>query len=241
MSTDETVEIDDEEIETGSLEKNDKQYKKNINRVTSKRMKPGHPRHNGIHMQAHHLLSQKAFSEITPKLEELIIDRGYDIDRANNLSYIPSTLPGACHLSIQPHRGDHLSKDDRDADHPDDYHTTVKKLIAKFEKKIEECSKKSKAGKKSTGEILDGLSKKVAGMIVRNKLRLTDIHASFKGSSFQGCGNSIDINDHEGAAPCRSRRDHYGETHALYKPGKQNRSPRKITIAKSRFIVRPGN
>ena len=90
-----------------------------------------HPRHNGVLMQAHHIISAKgmSLSNLAKKIEKF----GYDINELPNLSFIPCTLQGACHLGVQPHRGNHTARVDQD-DYDDDlevrdYHKMVAKKI----------------------------------------------------------------------------------------------------------------
>jgi len=67
-----------------------------------------HPFHasNGFYMQIHHLLSQKGIAD-TGASAIKIKNMGYNMNRAGNLVALPSTLQGACHLGVQPHRGNH--------------------------------------------------------------------------------------------------------------------------------------
>ena len=75
-----------------------------------------HPRHNGVLMQAHHIISAEGMkrSRMDKKIEKF----GYDINELPNLSFIPCTLQGACYLGVQPHRGNHTAMVDQE-----DWHT----------------------------------------------------------------------------------------------------------------------
>ncbi len=71
-------------------------YRDNVLNRTTKEDMPNHPRHHGITMQAHHLLSKSGVGDTG--LAEDLKHLGYDIDHHNNIVLIPSTLPSACHL-----------------------------------------------------------------------------------------------------------------------------------------------
>ena len=78
-----------------------------------------HPRHRGVKMQAHHILSGEGakLSQMGRKL----VGFGYDINTPKNLAFLPCTLQGACYLGIQPHRGNHTAPSDgADEDDADD-------------------------------------------------------------------------------------------------------------------------
>jgi hypothetical protein len=55
-----------------------------------------HPRHQGVKMQAHHIISGEGIkrSGLGKKLKEF----GYNINLLPNLVFIPCTLQGACYL-----------------------------------------------------------------------------------------------------------------------------------------------
>jgi hypothetical protein len=93
--------------------------------LNAARKKPDHPIHRGVDVQVHHLVSRKS----VVKLEDILIARGYNIDTLANLVVLPCTLPGACHLRVQLHRGNHTGGDD---DHPVRYHLYVAGLLARI-------------------------------------------------------------------------------------------------------------
>jgi len=104
---------------------------------------PEHPINQGIHMEAHHLISQEAIKE--SRLGPFLVDCNYHINTLKNLAFLPATLPGACHLEVQIHRGNHIAQkkeqgnDDDDA-HPESYHELIcSMLLALQRKKLSNC------------------------------------------------------------------------------------------------------
>jgi hypothetical protein len=88
-----------------------------------------HPRHNGVRMQAHHIISAEGMkrSNLGRKIEKF----GYDINLLPNLVFIPCTLQGACHLNVQLYRGNHSANQDvyDDDSEPNSYHDLVGGMI----------------------------------------------------------------------------------------------------------------
>jgi hypothetical protein len=77
--------------------------------------------------------------------------------------------------------------------------------------------------------LLNKESKKILSKIEEFKLPLTSIFESFKEGKQMGCGNCIDIKEHEqSASDCGSGRDHHGRKHPMFKDGKE----REITRLK---------
>ena len=199
-----------------------------------------HPKHHGIKMQAHHLLSQEGI-EIS-ELGSKIVRFGYEIDDLENLTVLPCTLQGACHLGVQPHRGDHASMSARiaprrfpgrlsssenideenydDDDHPYSYHRMVarnlKTLVARLEKK---CS-----GRPNTShdfiEALHGLSQSILMTIYGrpSEARLTSIADHFRLGNKVGCGGVDNVGVHSAEAPCPTGRSHLGKQGPRQKP-----------------------
>jgi len=189
-----------------------------------------HPKHHGIKMQAHHLLSQEGIeiSELGTKMVRF----GYEIDALENLTFLPCTLQGACHLGVQPHRGDHSTgsarvarrgfpgrptgaeeideEDYDDDDHPYSYHRMVsgklKTLIARLEKK---CT-----GRPNTSgdfvEALHSLSQSILMTIYGrpSEARLTSIADHFRIGNKVGCGGVDNVGMHSAEAPCATGRNH---------------------------------
>lgn len=189
-----------------------------------------HPKHLGIKMQAHHLLSQEGIeiSELGTKLVQF----GYEIDDLENLVFLPCTLQGACHLGIQPHRGDHASASARrparrfpgrnedideddydDDDHPYSYHRmvsrNVKTLVARLEKK---CSGRPNTSSNFV-EALHGLSQSILMTIYGrpDEARLTSIADHFKKGNAVGCGGVDNVGLHKAESHCHTGRNHLGQ------------------------------
>ncbi|NRG06170.1 AHH domain-containing protein, partial [Vibrio coralliilyticus] len=120
----------------GMIEK--KGYRKRwVNNVKSK---PDHPFNNGIHMDTHHLISAEAVK--ISKLGKNLVNKGYDINLLSNLVGFPATLPGACQLHCQLHRGDHTFS--RPGEKP--YHDYVSGQLTdpEIKKSIKKCNGKTK-------------------------------------------------------------------------------------------------
>lgn len=219
---------------SGNVKKDYRYRKALLARVS---MMPNHPIKNGIHMQAHHLISEKSVKE--SRMGELLEHRGYDINTVKNLVFLPSTLPGACHLGVQVHRGDHKypNEDENDDDrvHSRSYHREIESKLRRLKGRISDCDSSSK---KTVQDILNRVSKKIVNNINSYSLPISRIYSVFNESSEIGCGNSVNIKEHQMTASiCKSTRDHIGETHPMYKSGKDRRI---ITIAKSKYGLRTG-
>jgi len=193
-----------------------------------------HPMNNGVHMQAHHLISEEGIKEFKPLLK----GREYNINVVANMAFIPSTPAAACHMNVQLHRGDHTHIADEhgpDDEHPKPYHKYVAKVIEKLEDKIEDCQKYSNA---DVQRWLDNESMIILSRIKQNQLALTKIYKAFYPSSAIGCGNCINVNDHaESATPCNHDRNHRGKANPMYISSKNR--PR-LTIQKYNYKLRVG-
>lgn len=180
---------------------------------------PSHPKHKGIKMQAHHVISAEAvkLSSLGSKLEEF----GYDINLAPNLAFLPCTLQGACHLGIQPHRGDHTALSGRDDteessydddDHPLSYHMLVMRKIQMLKLPISKaCTGNDDPARSTVTEKMNTLSASILNLICLSpKLaRLTSIADHFTIGSHVGCGGVDSIPDHKDAVNCPTGRSHY--------------------------------
>lgn len=196
----------------------DGKYLGRIKRATDERIAPSHPRHHGVKMQAHHILSAEGvkMSGLGPKLEKL----GYDINLEPNLVFLPSTLQGACHLGVQLHRGNHTAKVavselDDDADHPKNYHKLVKLMMEEIGAAIEDaCGGKDAAARRKIIREMDRLSAKVLWWIQHRprKAPLTDIALSFQPEASKGCGCADSVPGHRRSIDdCGVGRDHYAQ------------------------------
>lgn len=142
----------------GTTKKSDYEYLTTLKKLTES---SAHPRNQGVTMQAHHVISAK--SVVLAGLKDRLEDFGYDINVANNLVFIPSTLQGACLLQVQPHRGDHSAVDaaDIDGNRDDTYHEKVRDRLKKVLPKLErECGKPGVDMKKFVHLKLDELRKR---------------------------------------------------------------------------------
>jgi hypothetical protein len=184
--------LDRKQEGTGSLN-----YLESIQKNTQE---SGHPRHNGIAMQAHHLLTVSGVKK--SDVANDLIDAGYNINWIGNVVFLPSTLKGACHLGIQPHRGDHTAiikffsgKDSlADDKHPLNYHTLVK---SKVEKAIKALINGGCPNTKIVIKTMNNLSKEILDMIQNHpeKAPLTSI-ANFRfynPESHFGCANETSV------------------------------------------------
>lgn len=196
-----------------------------------------HPINNGVHMQAHHLISCEAvkMSRLGPQL----VARGYNINTTKNLMFAPSTPAGACHLGVQLHRGDHIfGADDEDYDddeHPIKYHRYISARIKDLKPKINDCDS---ADQRSVQKWLNNESKNIASKLKKFKLALTTVYKSFDPSNAAGCRNIIDIKDHESSVePCNLDRNHRGYKNPMYKSSKKQPV---ITAQKHSFKLRVG-
>lgn len=169
-----------------------------------------HPRHQGIKMQAHHVISGEGMrlSGLGRKIEKY----GYDINLLPNLAFIPCTLQGACYLGVQPHRGNHTASVDQDDYHddmePEDYHD----MVARRVKELDLPLKKECEGGETVRDVqnkLDKLSKDILGLIQHKPRQapLTEIAGHF-GPDGKGCGGVDAVARHKAAGPCPVHRKH---------------------------------
>ncbi|MCM5682751.1 AHH domain-containing protein [Schlegelella sp. S2-27] len=173
-----------------------------------------HPRFHGIRMQAHHVLSAEGvkLSGLGRKIEKC----GYDINSLSNLAFIPCTLQGACHLGIQPHRGNHTAVADPENDYDDDdepltYHKMVSRKIQELDPHLrKECVGKDEAH--LIPKKLDDMSTEVLELIQYKptKAPLTTIAKHFAPGSPIGCGGVDNVGAvHVGHCPVG--RNHLGK------------------------------
>ena len=167
-----------------------------------------HPRHHGVKMQAHHLISGEGMkrSGMGKEIEKF----GYDINLLPNLVFIPCTLQGACHLGVQPHRGNHsalIDQDNYDDDkEPDTYHELIGRRVRELELPLDkECPGDKKTKSEVVKRELDLLSKKIADFIQKNpnEAPLTAIAKQFSIKSQVGCGGVDSVTVHKMGAMLR--------------------------------------
>jgi hypothetical protein len=134
--------------------------------------------------------------------------RGYDINNLKNLVFIPSTLQGACHLGVQPHRGNHAAEfgdDDKDEMHPTTYHEFVgQKVKAMYikEKLKDECK-----GSERVQRVMNTVSLEILKLIQKGQVKLTSVAEHFDHDSKTGCAGRDSITDFK-VANCPKKRDH---------------------------------
>jgi len=181
-----------------------------------------HPRHNGVLMQAHHIISAEGMklSGLAKKIEKF----GYDINELPNLSFIPCTLQGACHLGVQPHRGNHtalVDQDDYDDDlEPLNYHKMITKKIQDLNLPLDkDCPGTDTHKRKKVISQLNALSENILGLIQKNPGRapLTDIARHFSPSNLVGCGSVDSVRLNKGLSQCSVERNHLNRQAASQK------------------------
>jgi hypothetical protein len=208
------------------------QYLTTIQNNTTKLLKPNHPRHKGVTMQAHHILSKDGVkrSGLGDKLEKF----GYDINNLKNLAFIPSTLQGACHLGVQPHRGNHSAEFEEDDEtmHPKTYHQFVEHLLKNNKQFIEgNCSEnRAEVYKK-----MNDLSKYVLGCIQNRTVKLTSVAEHFDPTSATGCAGLDNIPGFK-AANCPMGRNHHKDRPNL----KQASEGISFPKSKTPYTLKPG-
>lgn len=188
-----------------------------------------HPRNNGVKMQAHHVISAEGMkrSELGKKIESF----GYDINLLDNLVFIPCTLQGACHLSVQLHRGNHTAnQDDYDDDsEPGSYHEMVRKKIKGLRLPIsKECLGNSALNSKEVIDKINDLSKIILKLIQKRPdiAPLTSIAKNFLMMSLHGCGGVDSVTRYSIKKICSVGRDHLNRQ-------AQGQAEEKITYIKN--------
>lgn len=174
-----------------------------------------HPRHQGIKMQAHHLISAEGMkrSGLGRKIEKY----GYDINLLPNLAFIPCTLQGACHLGVQPHRGNHtalVDQDDYDDDmEPGNYHDLVARMIKELGLPLnKECSGDGSDQRRLVQSKLDKLSREILNLILKKPRAapLTEVAKHFNPGNTIGCCGVDAVGHHKGHRNCPVDRNHRG-------------------------------
>ncbi|ELR8727674.1 AHH domain-containing protein [Vibrio vulnificus] len=171
-----------------------------------------HPYFLGIHMETHHLISSKG-AHLDTRTAQRLVNAGYVIDTLDNLVGLPATLPGACHLGLQAHRGEHPDKPVESKA----YHTTVKNELEKVKELLKQCPPNTKASDKTPNidDITNKISKRLLDKIVSNKVALTNIPNNF--SSYVGCRGQTSITKaRETSERCPVGCNHFGQTDRKY-------------------------
>lgn len=206
-------------IAKGTVKKDGQGYLKRVKEVAAR--SPKHPTHHGIKMQVHHVISAEGAkrSGVGEKLELF----GYNINYLPNLVSIPSTLQGACHLKVQPHRGNHTaqSESDSDDDHPSTYHEIIKSALRDIEPYIPHLcfATHSKQRRDALREMVDKISYSLMKQIQNRPraLPLTDVAKYFNQGEVVGCAGLTGVSELRNAiknnpdCSCPSSRSHVGE------------------------------
>lgn len=195
----------------GNVEK-DAKYLERIRSATA--LDLSHPRHHGVKMQAHHVISAKSVALMGRAFGRKLAQLGYDINGLANLVFIPSTLQGACHLCVQPHRGDHstaASDDERDSDdEPMTYHELVKLRLNALKRTVEgKCPKEHPTLPEEVWVAMNNISSKVLTLIQRMPAAapLTRVAGSFCSEKKVGCSGADSVSAHHGGV-CPVGRNH---------------------------------
>lgn len=161
-----------------------------------------HPFCQGIQMDTHHLISEKALKDIGQDIQEALIYKGYNVNALNNLVGLPKTYKGACYLGIQLHRTQHTYKSNEFGEvQTSNYHKEVIKFIHSIESEITQCNGTTKI-EESEREIhvnhMDEISRKLLNKILKFQLPLTKIAHHFnkkKSKVYIGCANKEKIGE----------------------------------------------
>ena len=176
-----------------------------------------HPRHNGVRMQAHHAISAEGVR--LSGMGNQLVRFKYDINLLPNLVFIPSTLQGACHLGVQPHRGDHVApiagdgEEDHDDDRPLTYHLLVSARIFEVRSLLKgKCPKQNPKVIEEVEKKMNGISKQLIGLIQKAPAMapLTNVASSFMPLNKTGCAGVDSVSDHQ-KSKCPVGRDHDGQ------------------------------
>lgn len=225
----------------GTTSKKGSKYRKDLLEAVGE--DPSHPINQGIHMEAHHLVSSEGVK--LSGMVQLLKDTNYNINVVKNLVFLPATLPGACHLEVQVHRGDHYCyegapEEDDDDLHPRNYHLEVRDMVKRMKKHIKKCDTDCQRNSEKAQKIMNKLSQQILEMIADYEVPLSPVYKSFKNGQPVGCKNVINIKEHAAASgECAAGREHEGEEHPKFKSGKYLR---KITRpnASKRYHLRVG-
>jgi hypothetical protein len=196
---------------------------------------PGHIRHHGVKVQAHHIISGEGMRQ--SELGNTIILFGYNINHLPNLAFIPSTLQGACYLGVQPHRGNHVHIAERSSDEdgePEKYHEMVARRLQRLALPLKsECKKTQIFDDAKVVLLLNNLSHDILNDIQNDPWMapLTRI-ATYFGPGGGGCGGVDNIPHYKGK-PCPIGRNHRGPMMVDKKPWKGQRDE-NITLAFSK-------
>lgn len=196
----------------------DSQYLTRIKGNTSSITHPGHPRHHGIKMQAHHVISAEGVK--MSGLSKELVQFGYNINYLPNLAFIPSTLQGACHLGVQPHRGNHTALVENDEQENDnnieaDYHLMVKRRVKELKRDlVGKCPGDDPKGPEKVCKKMNDISVEILSDIqdAPQQAPLTSIAGFFVPGNSAGCRGVDAIPGYGGGeASCPVHRNHLNQ------------------------------
>ena len=186
-----------------------------------------HPTKHGITMQAHHVLSAEGIK--TSRLGKELEHCGYDINHLNNLALIPSTLQGACHLGVQPHRSNHIALSENDegshrekeaiendeGSHRENYHDKVTQKVRELLRRLEKACQGQPGKNREIIQAMNIRSVKVLNGIQNSPqtLPLTKVASNFVQGNHKGCAgvDNIPKVGKVGNGNCPVDRDHFGK------------------------------
>jgi len=166
-----------------------------------------HPFNHGVHMDTHHLISAEAIKIFGEG--DLLINKGYNINVMQNLVGFPATLPGACHLGVQLHRGNHIAKMQP---REESYHDYIARKMSPEIEDIKNCYGKTKKTETDVDvhKLLDPISNSALTKINNFKLPLTELFLNFKDGG-SGCKNCFNVKDAQNVTmPCSNDNKHFG-------------------------------
>jgi len=211
-----------EDFIQGQIEK--KSYRKTwLNKAEAQ---SDHPINFGIHMDTHHLISAEAIKIST--LGGVLKIKGYVIDSLSNLVGFPSTLPGACHLGVQLHRGDHKHTIPGE----EAYHKYVASTLEKNEDGIRgSYGRTEKEETKSEIHLLlDPKGEDILDELIDFELPLTEIFKSFEDGCSIGCSNEFDVKPaSKQQIICDKNRDHFLEEDKKFQTSAKVWNKKQIT------------
>lgn len=193
----------------GILTKKNYDYLSDI--VKNTQADKAHPRHHGIAMQAHHIISETAVKNLPDGVRHNLEYFNYNINSLDNLVFLPYTLQGACHLGVQPHRGNHnvgipsnepIGEDD--ALYEETYHDKVLLQLLGLRPLVRnacagECSKAELL--KISAEVVQVLNQTSKSILrnIQNKPQfapLTKLYEYFQPGMEVGCAGVDSVNGH---------------------------------------------
>lgn len=193
----------------GNLDRGDN-YLDRIKDETEKGKTPWHPRHHGVKMQAHHLISEKALTLISLKLKKALDASRYNMNFVDNLVFLPSTFQGACHLQIQPHKSGHEWKDS-DTKKKASYHRNVSKLLFTAERYADkECVGQNASNANDLVDEMKSVSLQIMDLVqnFHKKYRLSQVAQHFTPGNHVGCSGADLMGDHNDEFTCPVDRNH---------------------------------